>query len=113
MILMRKKKKKHLLTFALQDLRRFSNFTQSTTRPYTISAINTYKVYEEKGYLKFQDSVLVLDESKAIDVISELSKQFCVVLDAEDALDGDKIENILKEMEKETPFIHNLVASMK
>lgn len=35
---------KHLSSFAMQDLRRYSNFYSSTTRPYIISALNTYKV---------------------------------------------------------------------
>lgn len=36
--------KKHLASFALQELRRYANFHSSTTRPYIISSLNTYKV---------------------------------------------------------------------
>ncbi len=34
----------HLRSYAAQEVRRFAMFTSSTTRPYTISALNLYKV---------------------------------------------------------------------
>lgn len=107
---------RYLSTFALQDLRRFAMFSASATRPYTISAINTYKTYEKVGYITRKNGgsgdSLTIDDSKALEVLGIFSKQFERILSAEDALDGEAIEEIRHEMEAETPFITWLVSKL-
>jgi len=85
-------------------------FTASTTRPYTISAINTYKVYEKTGYITKSGDSLKIDDSKALEVVNILSDQFLQVLDAEDRTAGDDLEKILEDMQQETPFIQWIVS---
>jgi len=87
-------------------------FSSSATRPYTISAINTFKIYEKVGYITRKNGtaeVLVIDDSKALEVLTLLSQQFEQILTAEDQLDGQAIEEVRRKMEEETPFIDWLV----
>lgn len=98
-----------LFNFAAHDLRRFADFTSNSTRPYIISAINAYKVYEKVGYVKKVNNKLEVDLTKTKDVLKAFKDQFEEILTAEDKKDGKKIETILKDMQKETPLIHWLV----
>eukprot|EP00730_Choanoeca_flexa_P012726 TRINITY_DN4561_c0_g1_i1.p1 TRINITY_DN4561_c0_g1~~TRINITY_DN4561_c0_g1_i1.p1 ORF type:complete len:553 (+),score=159.79 TRINITY_DN4561_c0_g1_i1:51-1709(+) len=105
--------RKHLASFAVQDLRRFANFSSTATRPYTISAISTYRLYQETGFMKLNDDgSMTLDDTKAMAVLTELKRRFEAILDAEDKLDGATLESTLKEMEVETPLIEHLVKKL-
>jgi len=98
-----------LASFALQDLRRFAMWGNSSTRPYTISAIYTYGIYKENGYIVLKDQKLLLNDDKALDVLTSLSKKFEDILDAMDALEGQKIEEILVNMQTECDIVQWLV----
>jgi len=87
-------------------------YSSSATRPYTISAINTFKAYERLGYIAWKGDTLVLDDSKALSVVTAFSQQFDRILTAEDNLNGDEIEEIRRDMEEETPFIQWLVKTL-
>jgi len=86
---------KHLASFAMQDLRRFAMFDSTSTRPYTVSALHTYGVYERCGFLTIgDDGLLTCDRSKAPLVLAELSAVFDEILKAEDERDGAALEAV-------------------
>jgi hypothetical protein len=105
----------HLASFALQDLRRFAMFDAQPTRPYTISAINTYKVYQRTGFVTVDSasSKLRFDFSKGMDALKELGGQFERILDAEDEADGADLEAICEEFQTESDLTRMLVAALK
>jgi len=103
----------HLKSFAIQDLRRYESFESSATRPYTISAINTYKVYEKTGYVTLTNDKIVFDDNRAPQVLNILSDQFKDILKAEDELNGQALEDILTEMQEETTLTKYLVWAFK
>jgi hypothetical protein len=102
-----------LFNFAAHDLRRFANYNSSSTKPYTISATNTYKIYGKYGYIKRVGDKLNVDLSKTRRVLKVFKDQFEEILDAEDKKDGIKIESIIKEMQKETKLVKWLVKRIK
>ncbi|EDQ91547.1 uncharacterized protein MONBRDRAFT_31533 [Monosiga brevicollis MX1] len=104
---------KHLASFALQDLRRFANFDSSATRPYTISAISTYKLYLETGFVTRVGDQLEFHLDKYMNVLDACQQRFEAILDAEDAHDGAALEKILEEMQQESELVHHLVQMLK
>eukprot|EP00736_Rhodelphis_marinus_P005536 Rmarinus@m.13393 len=105
---------KHLASFMLHDLRRFAKFNSSTTRPYTISALFTYRVYEEQKYIRLRDDGKIeVDHDKAVDVLRRLSQAFENLLGAQDRMAGSDIEAVLTDMERETDLHRHLVDKLK
>eukprot|EP01006_Ploeotia_vitrea_P029425 TRINITY_DN61974_c0_g1_i1.p1 TRINITY_DN61974_c0_g1~~TRINITY_DN61974_c0_g1_i1.p1 ORF type:complete len:550 (-),score=88.97 TRINITY_DN61974_c0_g1_i1:1577-3226(-) len=101
-----------LTSFAVHDLRRFAMFDSSALRPYTISAINTFKLYQETGFMSLVDDKIKFDFSKATAAIEALSKQFEEILDAEDANDGKKIEEVHKQFGEMNAFTDWVVSKL-
>lgn len=104
---------KTLFNFAASDLRRFVMFDSEGTWPYTISAINTYKTYEDLEYITRKDDKLVLNDQKTLEVLTEFQKQFEEILDAEDEGDGEKLEQLLSQMQEKTEMVDWLVEKLK
>jgi len=106
---------KILRSFMLSDIRRFSMFDSASTRPYTISAIHTYNLYLKKQYLiwdRGQDH-LTVDDSKALEVLEELSLLFLEILKASDERDAARLEKILQDMQVESELTKWLVSRLK
>ncbi len=101
-----------LFSFAASDLRRFANFDSQATRPYTISAINTYNVYEKTGYISKKGNKLVINEDKVPEVFDILADQFDQFLNAEDQEDGQFLRNLLTKMQKEGELVKWLVGQL-
>jgi len=101
--------KEALFNFAASDLRRFVMYENVATKAYTISAVNSYKVYEQTGYMQLVEDKIRLDDTKAMEVLETLEKQFLAILDAEDAQDGAKLEDTLINMQKECALVKWLV----
>ena len=74
--------KGHLFSFALYDLRRFADFNSSTLRPYIISAIDAYNIYEKLGYAKVENGKLVFDRSKTIEILEHFKADLLTMLKA-------------------------------
>src|SRR5690606_7724160 len=104
---------KLLTQFALSELRRYEAFNVPSTRAYTISAVHNYKVYEAHGFITLKDDKLHLDQSKALSVLDHISKKFEEILDLVDKEQGEKLENLLKEMEKPSKLVEWLVEKLK
>lgn len=100
-----------LIAYICQDLRRFASFTSTATRPYTISAIGTYKICIDIGFVKFTSSgdYLKIDKTKTLNVLDAVSYQFEEILKYEDTMNGDAIHKELETMQQETEFIKWLV----
>jgi hypothetical protein len=111
-ILSKNELKDAVFGFMATDLRRFANYKSEATRPYTISAMYNYRVYEKTSYLSIVDGELIVDESKVFEVLEILQKKFNEILDAEDAKDVDKLQNILDEMQNESPLVKWLVKTL-
>jgi len=104
-----------LASFMAQDLRRYSMFDSSATRPYTISAMHTYNVYLKKGYLVWNkdQNTLTVDDSKALEVLEDLSSLFLDILKASDDRSAERLEKILADMQTETELHKWLVSVLK
>ncbi|EFC42681.1 predicted protein [Naegleria gruberi] len=98
-----------LASFAMQDFRRFAMFDKSSLRPYIISAISTYKIYEKLGYVTIKDDKLHFDHSKSDLVLSNMGDLFERILDCEDKRSGEELEKILKDMQSHSPLVDWLV----
>ena len=104
--------KKNLLNFCLDDLRRYAKYDSSATRPYTISSLNCYKIYEKTGYLTLVNDSIEIDQDKSIDVLNIKSDEYKSFLDAIDELNGEKIEKIGEEMQKECDLTKFLISKL-
>jgi hypothetical protein len=104
--------KNSLLNFCLDDLRRFAKYNSSATRPYTISALSCYKIYEKTGFLKLINEKVEMDESKTFEVLKIKSEEYSNFLDAIDQLNGEKIEKIGEEMQKECDLTKFLISKL-
>jgi len=104
--------KKHQIHFALGGLRRFASFDHSATRPYTISAIDTYRTYQQTSFLKLEQNRLHFHLDKVMENMKEFLRQYEEILDAEDAFDSAKIQLLLENMQKETEVTKWLVAQL-
>jgi len=104
-----------LISFVIQDLRRFASFDAAATRPYTISAISTYNTALEKHFLVWDrdHDILSVDYSKTLDLLGEFSSFFEQILQAEDDKAADKIEKALHDMQLESDLTRWLVAKLK
>lgn len=104
---------KSILNFTLQDLRRFSKFESSATRPYTISALSCYNLALKIGFFKFENDKVHVNEEKAYEFLSEQSKNFAHLLDLIDEKNGPEIENFLTNLEQESGFTKWIVKKLK
>jgi len=103
---------KQLLGFALGGLRRFSMFENSSTRPYTISAIDTYRSYEKTGFFTLVNEKIHVHPEHTVENLTHFTRLFEQVLDAEDALDGKRIEQLLADMQSESRLTKWLVQQL-
>eukprot|EP01080_Neovahlkampfia_damariscottae_P004488 gene4488-7869_t len=104
--------KKNLLNFCLDDLRRYAKYDSSATRPYTISSLNCYKIYEKTGYLTLKNDKIEINQDKSVEVLSIKSDEFSAFLDAIDELNGEKIEKIGDKMQKECELTKFLISKL-
>lgn len=102
-----------ILNFTLQDLRRFSKFDSSATRPYTISALSCYNLALKVGLFKFENEKVYVDQEKAYDFLSEQSKNFSHLLDLIDQKNGEEVEKFLSFLETESDFTKWIVRKLK
>lgn len=103
---------KNLFNFAASDLRRFIMYDSVATRAYIISALNTYKIYEQFGYITLHNNKLHLDDNRVLKVLDFFSDQFEDILNAEDIEDTDKLKKILNDMQKECDLVKWLVEKL-
>ncbi|KAL9655011.1 hypothetical protein ABK040_008795 [Willaertia magna] len=97
-LITREELQRTLVSFAVQDLRRFAMFDKSSIRPYIISAISCYGIYERLGFVSIQNDLLHFNLDKVDDVLNETTLLFESILKAEDERNGEKLEEILKTM---------------
>jgi len=114
-VLDRPKLDEALAHFVLDGLRYFDKYDSQALWPYIIFQIYNHKVCHKHGYLKtHEDGKLVLDESKTLLVLDELSACFLRILNHMDAADGAALESILfKEMAPEDAFVKHVVGLVK
>jgi len=114
-VLDRHKVDESLAHFVLDGLRYFDKYDSQALWPYIIFQIYNHKVCRKHGYLKtHENGKLVLDESKTLAVLDELSACFLRILDHMDAADGAALESILfKEMAPEDAFVKHVVGLVK
>ena len=103
---------KTLASFAMQDLRRFAMFDKSNLRPYIISAISTYGIYEKLGYVTLQDDRVHFNHDKVEDVLSAMKELFEKILTAEDVRNGEELEEILTKMQEQSQVVNWLVSKL-
>jgi hypothetical protein len=106
------KLQQQLGSYAIAELRRFAMFDSTSLRPYIISAMSCYKHFERLGYIKIVNDRLIMNDEKALAVLEFAQKLFETILDAEDRLDGQQLETILKEMQEETHIVRWLVSKL-
>lgn len=109
----RKKLLQLIISFALSDLRRFADFNSSTLRPYITSAIDTYNIYEETGFMKVENEKLIINPDKLEDVMKQFTKELEDITNAEDKLDVNFFENLLKQATTEGDLVKWLVKTFK
>lgn len=114
-VLDRHKLDESLAHFVLDGLRYFDKYHSQSLWPYIIFQIYNHKVCHKHGYLKtHENGKLLIDESKTLAVLDELSACFLRILDHMDTADGAALENILfKEMEPEDDFVKHVVGLVK
>ena len=90
-----------LKNFAVSDLRRFAMFDSSSLRPYVISALSMYSIYEKTGFITQNDEALSFNDRAISDVLSETSSLFLDILDAEEQENISFLSKTLSSMEKQ------------
>jgi len=111
-VLDRDKLDESLAHFILDGLRYFDKYNSEALRPYIIFQVYNYKVCHKHGYLKtHENGKLVLDPSKTLAVLEELSACFLRILDLMDEANGTALESILfEEMAPEDTFVRHVVS---
>ncbi len=95
-----------LVHFLFDALRYFAKYNSESLRPYIIFQVYAYKVYHELGYISLnEDGRVVIDTSKTIQVLEKFSAQYLEILQCEDDLNGNRLQEIVEAMAKETEFI--------
>jgi hypothetical protein len=61
------------------------------------------------GYITIVNERLVMNDEKSLEVLDFAQKLFETILDAEDEYNGQKLEQILNEMQEETHIVKWLV----
>jgi hypothetical protein len=64
------------------------------------------------GYITIVNERLVMNDEKAFVVLEFAQKLFEMILDAEDEYDGQRLEQILNEMQEETHIVKWLVSKL-
>jgi hypothetical protein len=102
----------HFFVLCVSELRRFAMFDSTALRPYIISAISCYKHFERLGYITLKDERLVLNDEKALSFLEFAQTLFESILDAEDEMNGQRLEQILNEMQEESLIVKWLVSKL-
>ncbi len=107
-----KKLQESLFSFALYDLRRFANFNSKTLRPYIISAIDTYNIYEKVGYLKFVNNKLIVNKNQTLEVLKLFKKDLEFMLKAIVDNNSSIVTKLLNKAEKQGNLVNLLVNTL-
>eukprot|EP01025_Chloroclados_australasicus_P058244 TRINITY_DN7297_c0_g1_i1.p1 TRINITY_DN7297_c0_g1~~TRINITY_DN7297_c0_g1_i1.p1 ORF type:complete len:634 (+),score=93.26 TRINITY_DN7297_c0_g1_i1:202-1902(+) len=106
---------RHVCSYLLQELRRFSMFNASPLRPYIVSAMASFDSGKQVGMVDFEDGKLVLNKGETMQKFLEgRSQLFENILDAEDVYDSEKIEEVLKDLEgsEQSPPVQFLIEEL-
>jgi hypothetical protein len=99
-----------ILAFAVHDFRYLSFATNSNARAYTISAIYHFTIYEQTGYISYnQDGKVVFDLSKSSAVLNALADLCDEMFSRIEAADTPWLLQLLETMEKQTEGTTKLI----
>ncbi|KAF0982595.1 hypothetical protein FDP41_011525 [Naegleria fowleri] len=93
-----------LIAFVAEDLSNLVMHDKAAYEPYVISANYCYGLYEKLGFMQIVNDRIMIDNSKAYQVLCVMTELFMKILQAEDYHQGGELENILQHM-KETSVI--------